>query len=78
MVNRVMSVSERRYLKENSMPIRLAQARLIPQDLRDHRPDHRTGIRTPLGPPDTLQMAGTGRLPSHQGKDAETPTESEG
>ena len=44
------------------MPIRLAQARLIPQDLRDHRPDHRTGIRTPLGPPDTLQMAGTGRL----------------
>ena len=61
-----------------TMPIRLAQARLIPQDLRDHRPDHRTGIRTPLGPPDTLQMAGTGRLPSHQGKDAETPTESEG
>ena len=62
----------------DTMPIRLAQARLIPQDLRDHRPDHRTGIRTPLGPPDTLQMAGTGRLPSHQGKDAETPTESEG
>ncbi len=44
------------------MPIRLAQARLIPQDSRDPRPDHRTGIRTPLGPPDTLQMAGAGRL----------------
>lgn len=47
--------------KVPSMPIRLAQARLIPQNSRDHRPDHRTGIRTPLGPPDTLQMAGAGR-----------------
>jgi hypothetical protein len=44
------------------MPIRLAQARLIPQDSRDHRPGHRTGIRTPLGPPDMLQMVGAGRL----------------
>ena len=28
----------------------------------DHRPDHRTGIRTPLDPPNTLQMASAGRL----------------
>ena len=29
---------------------------------RDHRPDHRTGIRTTLGPPNTLQMASAGHL----------------
>jgi len=55
-----------------TMPIRLTQARLIPQGSRHHGPDHnhRTGIRTPLGgSPDTLQMAGAGR--PHQRKDAE-------
>ena len=30
--------------------------------MRDPRPGHRTDIRTSLGPPDTLQLAGAGRL----------------
>ena len=44
------------------MPIRLAQVHLIPQDSKDCRSNHRAGIRTPLGPPDTPEMAGVGRL----------------
>ncbi len=58
------------------MPIRLAQARLIPQYSRDNRPDHMTGIRTPLGA--TGYVPDGRRRPFHQGKDAETPTESKG
>ncbi len=45
------------------------------EDSTDRRPDHRMGMRT-------LRAAeyspDGGRRPSHQGKDAETPTESEG
>ena len=51
-----------------SMPIRLAQARLIPQDARDHQLD-------PIGRANTLRATGYapdgGLRPSHQGKHAE-------
>lgn len=48
--------------QERSMPIRLAQAPLIPQDSRDHRPVHRRGHSNTLETPDTFQMGDAGRL----------------
>ena len=52
-----------------TMPIRLAQARLIPWD--SATPDHRTGIRTLLA---TGYAPDGEHRPPHQKRDAETST----
>ena len=66
------------YEEDYTMPIRLAQARLIPQDSYVRTRLRKTPCRAePLigrhGP--TGYAPGGKPRPSHQGKDAETPTE---
>jgi len=56
---------------KTTMPIRLAQARLIPQYSRGNRLDYRTGIRTPLGAIEYAPDAEHTQL--RQGRDAEIP-----
>jgi len=64
-----------------TMPIRLAQARLIRQD--SYVPTHLSKSPCRSAPPlsggtSHRMRSRWGRRPSHQGKDAETPTETEG